>query len=212
MSLPAAQVEQCKKIVQQLKAHKSAWPFLEPVDPIALSIPDYPEIIKNPMDLRTVEENLDNDEYHSLDEFAEDVRLIWSNAETYNGHNHQVTKLGKQLHSIFEKRFQAIKKKEDKPKTSKQSQAPPQQPPPKTKTKPSVQEMNYEEKRQLCQTINSLDTDGVIAVVKLLYKASPELFKASSQDTELEISMEAVDTAILRDLEKLTKNLPKETF
>ena len=30
---------------------KSAWPFLEPVDPVALNIPDYPDVVKHPMDL-----------------------------------------------------------------------------------------------------------------------------------------------------------------
>jgi hypothetical protein len=37
-----------------LKNHKTAWPFKEPVDPVALNIPNYFEIIKEPMDLQTV--------------------------------------------------------------------------------------------------------------------------------------------------------------
>jgi hypothetical protein len=43
------------KIIKSLINHKHGWPFREPVDPVALNIPDYPQIIKNPMDLGTIE-------------------------------------------------------------------------------------------------------------------------------------------------------------
>jgi hypothetical protein len=44
------------RIVSLLKKHQSGWPFLVPVeDSIA---PGYSEIIKNPMDLGTVEAKL----------------------------------------------------------------------------------------------------------------------------------------------------------
>jgi hypothetical protein len=43
-----------KRVLRQLMKHEHAWPFNEPVDPIKLEIPDYPLIIKNPMDLGTV--------------------------------------------------------------------------------------------------------------------------------------------------------------
>ena len=48
----------CAKILTQLKNHKNAWPFLQPVDPIALGIPHYRELIKEPMDLQTAENHL----------------------------------------------------------------------------------------------------------------------------------------------------------
>lgn len=41
-----------------LKAHKSSWPFLLPVDVEALDIPEYYEIIKEPMDLQTIESKI----------------------------------------------------------------------------------------------------------------------------------------------------------
>lgn len=55
--------KQCYRIVVQLKRHHSAAPFLEPVDPIYLELDDYYDIIKEPMDLRTVEERLRAHEY-----------------------------------------------------------------------------------------------------------------------------------------------------
>ncbi len=39
------------RVMRKLMRRKSAWPFLEPVDPVALNIPDYPDVVKHPMDL-----------------------------------------------------------------------------------------------------------------------------------------------------------------
>lgn len=51
-------IKKCQKILAALKKNKNSWPFLDPVDPIALGIPHYPEIVKQPMDLATVTANL----------------------------------------------------------------------------------------------------------------------------------------------------------
>lgn len=45
---------QCYNILTQLKKHKSAYPFLQPVDPNLDGAYNYLEIIKEPMDLSTV--------------------------------------------------------------------------------------------------------------------------------------------------------------
>lgn len=50
----APELRPCWRILQTLKKHPSSWPFLEPVDPIALGIPTYFEIIKEPMDFSTI--------------------------------------------------------------------------------------------------------------------------------------------------------------
>jgi hypothetical protein len=42
-------------ILKHTMNHKYAWPFLKPVDFVALNIPDYPNIIKVPMDFSTVQ-------------------------------------------------------------------------------------------------------------------------------------------------------------
>ena len=39
------------KILTILKKHQAAYPFLEPVDPSSLKIPDYFEIVKEPINL-----------------------------------------------------------------------------------------------------------------------------------------------------------------
>jgi hypothetical protein len=43
-----------------------SWPFLTPVDPVALNIPDYPLVITHPMDLGTVLRKLNELEYRRI--------------------------------------------------------------------------------------------------------------------------------------------------
>ncbi|GBC06965.1 hypothetical protein RclHR1_07170006 [Rhizophagus clarus] len=70
------------KIMEDLENHKSAWPFRLPVDPI--TVPDYYDIIKDPMDFSTVRKYMENNRYLTLKEFAIDVQKIWDNCKYYN--------------------------------------------------------------------------------------------------------------------------------
>lgn len=56
--------------------------FLEPVD--LQQIPGYAEVIKRPMDLSTVQKNLDMGVYRMPEEMRADLDLIWSNCCTFN--------------------------------------------------------------------------------------------------------------------------------
>lgn len=77
-------MSKCQKILSLLQKHSYAGPFLYPVDPEALGIPDYPTIVKEPMDLSTVEKKLKTGQYLVPSQFATDIRKIWSNAILYN--------------------------------------------------------------------------------------------------------------------------------
>ena len=52
--------------------------------PVALGIPDYPAIIKHPMDLRTIEGMLTRGEISTPDEFTALCRTVFRNAFVYN--------------------------------------------------------------------------------------------------------------------------------
>jgi len=43
----ATDYEHLKKLIKQIQGHKSAWPFMEPVDPN--EAPDYYKVIKQPI-------------------------------------------------------------------------------------------------------------------------------------------------------------------
>lgn len=62
------------KILLTIKRHPLAEPFLHAVDPKL--VPDYYNVIQDPMELDTVERKLKNGEYESGYQFAMDMRLI----------------------------------------------------------------------------------------------------------------------------------------
>jgi hypothetical protein len=110
----------CLSTIKNLKKQKDAGPFNQPVDPVALKIPHYPTIVKNPMDFSTIERklassnpakpdpNLTNPRYYSADEFIGDVRLVFSNTLKFNGPDHAVTAMGKRLEEVFDKQVKNI--------------------------------------------------------------------------------------------------------
>ena len=95
----------CYSILQNVKRHALSGPFIQPVDPVALNLPDYLEIIKDPMDLSTVERNLKAGVYGNSQQFANDMRRIWLNAFTYNAHESEMFYIALELATYFEKQF-----------------------------------------------------------------------------------------------------------
>lgn len=73
------------------KKKKEAAYFLRPVNHEALKLPTYPDIIRQPMDLGTVESKLRNNEYTSVQSCVDDLQLIVDNARKFNGPDHAIT-------------------------------------------------------------------------------------------------------------------------
>merc|ERR1711934_271889 len=67
----------CATVTKNLIANKNGGPFAIPVDYVALGIPHYPDIIKKPMDLGTVQKRLTSGQYTNVDEWIKDVRLVF---------------------------------------------------------------------------------------------------------------------------------------
>ncbi|CAG5119777.1 unnamed protein product [Candidula unifasciata] len=102
------QMRYCSSIVKELmtKKHQAyAWPFLKPVDAEGLGLHDYYDIIKKPMDLATVKKKMEDREYRSIGEFAEDVRQIFHNCYRYNPPDSDVAKMGRKLQEVFEMKY-----------------------------------------------------------------------------------------------------------
>uniref|UniRef100_A0A0D9VHX5 Bromo domain-containing protein n=1 Tax=Leersia perrieri TaxID=77586 RepID=A0A0D9VHX5_9ORYZ len=106
-----AVMKQCDAILKKLMTQKYSHIFNSPVDVVKLNIPDYFQIIKNPMDLGTIRSKLDSGAYTSPSEFAADVRLTFSNAMTYNPRGHDVHIMAVQFNKMFESRWKTIEKK-----------------------------------------------------------------------------------------------------
>lgn len=62
-----------RHILVELNGHASAWPFVAPVN--ANDVPDYYTVITNPMDLSTMENKLENNQYKTVDDLVQDAQL-----------------------------------------------------------------------------------------------------------------------------------------
>eukprot|EP00658_Telonema_sp_P-2_P026657 TRINITY_DN20785_c0_g1_i4.p1 TRINITY_DN20785_c0_g1~~TRINITY_DN20785_c0_g1_i4.p1 ORF type:complete len:305 (+),score=94.65 TRINITY_DN20785_c0_g1_i4:31-945(+) len=94
----------CSELLVELKKQPEAGFFLMPVDWRALNLPDYPIIIKQPMDLFTAEQKL-RDSYTCPNDFVSDIRLIWKNALTYNQPESAAAKMAKKMKDGFRSKF-----------------------------------------------------------------------------------------------------------
>ncbi|KAK9479249.1 Bromodomain-containing protein, partial [Lipomyces japonicus] len=104
----AAELKFCGTVLKELVAKKHeayAFPFLQPVDPVALNCPSYFKIIKKPMDLSTIQTKLNNNEYESADDFEEDVRLMFKNCYKFNPDQSPVNVMGHKLEAVFDKKW-----------------------------------------------------------------------------------------------------------
>uniref|UniRef100_A0A671KBL3 Nucleosome-remodeling factor subunit BPTF-like n=1 Tax=Sinocyclocheilus anshuiensis TaxID=1608454 RepID=A0A671KBL3_9TELE len=99
--------EGLKRILRSLQSHKMAWPFLEPVDPN--DAPDYYGIIKEPMDLSTMEERIQKRFYSKLTEFVADVTKIFDNCRYYNPSDSPFYQCAEFLESFFVQKLKAFK-------------------------------------------------------------------------------------------------------
>lgn len=73
-----------EKLLTELFDNKETVDFHDPVDYELLNIPDYPTIIKHPMDLKKVRSDVKRNKYGSFDEFVKELLLVWKNCKKYN--------------------------------------------------------------------------------------------------------------------------------
>ena len=82
------------------KEESAHW-FREPVDPVELGLPDYNEIITEPMDLKTIRRKLSRHEYANAEECVSDLKLMFDNCHLYNQVQDIIVKDAKKLESIM---------------------------------------------------------------------------------------------------------------
>jgi bromodomain-containing factor 1 len=127
----AGELRFCQSVLKELqkKSHEPySYPFLVPVDAVALNIPDYYKIIKNPMDLGTIDQKMKDGQYSNADEFYADVKQIFKNCYKYNGTESPVSGLAKQLEKVFDKKWtEKPEEPPEKPANKRQSSSPVQE-------------------------------------------------------------------------------------
>lgn len=220
-------LKQCQVLLKTLMTHKFGWPFNQPVDPIALNIPDYFDVIKHPMDLGTIKEQLDSGSYETEEEFAEDVRLVFTNTFTYNQPGSDIVVMASTLSSLFNEKFEILKAKieergrdapegvEETLKELRDSMSSVQRELERIKKTPNgragragaaedQRPMTFEEKKKLSHAINNLPSDNLGMVVKIIHERMPQL---TSSGEEIEIDIDALNPATLRHLERYVRSV-----
>ncbi|KAJ1473422.1 Bromodomain-containing protein, partial [Baffinella frigidus] len=78
------------------------------VDPEALNLVNYFQVVKNPMDLGTVKKKLASKGYRHAQDFIADVTLTFDNAMLYNPKGDEEHELAKKLKMFFLKEWDAV--------------------------------------------------------------------------------------------------------
>lgn len=180
----------CYSILQNLKRHALSAPFLQPVDPVALNLPDYLEVVIDPIDLSTVERNLKAGVYANSLQFANDVRRIWLNSFTYNAHGSDMFYITLELATYFEKQFREV---EDLVFGSGEKMP---------RNKPALQEymerpMTLHEKRLLATNLRRLNREHAPTVSEIVF--------GTRKSHHFQVNVEKLPPRTCRELEKYVK-------
>jgi histone acetyltransferase len=100
-------LSQCRNIINKLKNEPHSWPYREPVD--AKMVQDYYQKIKQPMDLQTLEKNVESGLYKDKNTFVQDLRKIFNNARTYNKSGTIYNKYATILENFIEEDIKKLK-------------------------------------------------------------------------------------------------------
>uniref|UniRef100_A0A7N0UTV9 Bromo domain-containing protein n=1 Tax=Kalanchoe fedtschenkoi TaxID=63787 RepID=A0A7N0UTV9_KALFE len=76
-----------------------------------MQLPDYHEIIYNPMDFSTVRKKLDDGLYQTLEQFEEDIFLICSNAMLYNSPSTVYFRKARTIQELAKRDFDNLRQK-----------------------------------------------------------------------------------------------------
>lgn len=94
----------CERLLLELFCHEASMPFHESV---SKSVPNYYKVISNPMDFSAIRHKISKshfDHYSCIDDFIADVRLVFSNCQTFNHPETEIGKAGRTMEEFFEER------------------------------------------------------------------------------------------------------------
>ena len=101
-------------MIRNMKKKKDVYFFTSPVDPVALNIPQYFTIIKEPMDISTIEKKINENSYSAVQQIVDDFDLMFNNCFLFNGPVSPVTAAGKALQKWLHKELEKLPKTLDK--------------------------------------------------------------------------------------------------
>lgn len=93
-----------KKVSQKDTQKIFAYPVTEDI------APGYFNVVKHPMDLSTIRTKIHDDEYQTLQQFSDDMKLMFTNCLTYNPKITIFYQQGEQLFQFFRRQLKTAKK------------------------------------------------------------------------------------------------------
>jgi hypothetical protein len=192
--MPAAFVKPCQKILKKFMEYPDAEPFLTAVDWKAWGLYDYPKIVKNPMDLATVQKKLNGGKYSNPSDFAKDVRQIWKNCQLYNQDGSDFHTLSVDFAGRFEDAFSKVKSVGDDGDHG----------------APAVRQPTLDDKTRFSQSIYKISSEELGKVVEALDARCEAAIDKTFPD-EIEINVDVIDADTFHHLEKMVSGfLPGE--
>ena len=94
-------LRKCYDVVRALMKCPEAAAFVEPVDPVALRLPHYAEVVRHPMDLGTVRRKIESGAYSSPDQCHADALLVFDNALAFNPLGHPIHACAAALKDVY---------------------------------------------------------------------------------------------------------------
>ncbi|XP_039668277.1 bromodomain testis-specific protein isoform X3 [Perca fluviatilis] len=101
-----------KVVIKALWGHNFSWPFRQPVDAVALRLPDYYTIITKPMDLSTIKKRLQNKYYWQALECIQDFNAMFTNCYVYNRPGDDIVFMAQTLEKLFLQKVSQMPKEE----------------------------------------------------------------------------------------------------
>ena len=202
-----------------------SYEFREPVAWKELGLTDYPEIIKKPMDLRSVRKNLSKNKYKKYDEFFRDVQLIWDNCKTYNIQGSDIYKMAEQMERIAKRALnvakekleipiQGGKKKEKGAKPDNKDDDPmvsgdDEEKKSESEGEQEQEDVPFETKVQFTEKVRRLTNEGLTRLVKQVKALCPDALE-DVDDEKLHIQVDRIGKVAFEKLESLVEdNLKK---
>ena len=207
ISLTNIEKEKFFEILKVLFQDNQSSAFQEPVDYIELNIPEYPEIIKNPMDLGTIKEKLENDEYSDINQIVNDFDLIWENCFTFNKVGSDIYKSAQYCKKLFKKQMEKYfkvgnnnnnnliyNKKDDDDIKEDESK---------------LQIINLQEKMEIAEKIRKINMDNIPFLFKFIQKECPKIINDLSID-KIELKLDFLDKKSYNQILNLIESFSKK--
>lgn len=101
--------ELIKETFKAIQNNRNSQPFKEPVNPNVN--PKYYEIVKEPMDLQTIEGRVNYNQYNCLAEFIGDITRIFENCRYFNPQGTGVAKAAENLEIFLAQKIEGVREK-----------------------------------------------------------------------------------------------------